>query len=92
MTRLAYLALGDSYTIGEGVDEAGRWPLQLAAGLRASGIAIADPRIIAFHHALIAASTQETGVHLMRLEAGGTWVGEWPEGDSGVSICAALPG
>ena len=23
---LAYLALGDSYTIGEGVEDAGRWP------------------------------------------------------------------
>ena len=44
---LAYLALGDSYTIGEGVDEAGRWPLQLVARLREAGIAIADPRIIA---------------------------------------------
>ena len=44
---LSYLALGDSYTIGEGVDEAGRWPLQLAQGLRDAGIAIADPRIIA---------------------------------------------
>ncbi|GHC01763.1 SGNH/GDSL hydrolase family protein [Thermomonas carbonis] len=47
MTQLTYLALGDSYTIGEGVDDAGRWPVQLAAGLRASGIAIDDPRIIA---------------------------------------------
>ena len=47
MTQLTYLALGDSYTIGEGVDDAGRWPLQLAAALRASGIAIAEPRIIA---------------------------------------------
>src|SRR5690606_13625291 len=28
---ISYLALGDSYTIGEGIDEAGRWPLQLAA-------------------------------------------------------------
>ncbi len=46
-TALSYLALGDSYTIGEGVDPAGRWPVQLAAGLRAAGIAIADPRIIA---------------------------------------------
>ena len=44
---LRYLALGDSYTIGEGVDPAGRWPVQLAAGLRDAGIAIADPRIIA---------------------------------------------
>ena len=30
MTAEAYLALGDSYTIGEGVDEDGRWPVQLA--------------------------------------------------------------
>ena len=44
---LSYLALGDSYTIGEGIDEAGRWPMQLAQGLRDGGIAIADPRIIA---------------------------------------------
>ena len=44
---LTYLALGDSYTIGEGVDAAGRWPMQLAQGLRDAGIAIADPRIIA---------------------------------------------
>ena len=47
MTALSYLALGDSYTIGEGVDEAGRWPMQLAQGLRDAGIAICDPRIIA---------------------------------------------
>jgi lysophospholipase L1-like esterase len=44
---LSYLALGDSYTIGEGVGESGRWPLQLAAALRAEGIALGDPRIIA---------------------------------------------
>jgi len=44
---LSYLALGDSYTIGEGVDAAGRWPMQLARGMRDAGIAIADPRIIA---------------------------------------------
>ena len=43
----AYLALGDSYTIGEGVEPAGRWPVQLAAALRGEGIAVADPRIIA---------------------------------------------
>lgn len=42
-----YLALGDSYTIGEGVEAAGRWPMQLAARLRDAGVAIADPRIIA---------------------------------------------
>ena len=44
---LSYLALGDSYTIGEGVEESGRWPLRLAAALRDEGIALADPRIIA---------------------------------------------
>jgi len=47
MRALSYLALGDSYTIGEGVEEAGRWPMQLAVRLREAGIAIADPRIIA---------------------------------------------
>lgn len=46
-TTLSYLALGDSYTIGEGVDEDGRWPRQLARALRADGIALADPRIVA---------------------------------------------
>ena len=45
--QLSYLALGDSYSIGEGVEESGRWPMQLAARLRREGIAIADPRIIA---------------------------------------------
>ncbi|WP_244444094.1 SGNH/GDSL hydrolase family protein [Arenimonas donghaensis] len=44
---LDYLALGDSYTIGESVPEAGRWPVQLAAALRERGITLADPRIIA---------------------------------------------
>ena len=46
-TELRYLALGDSYTIGEGVAESGRWPVQLAHALRADGIPLADPRIIA---------------------------------------------
>lgn len=44
---LSFLALGDSYTIGEGVGVDGRWPLQLAAALRGQGILLADPRIIA---------------------------------------------
>lgn len=42
-----YLALGDSYTIGEGVAESGRWPVQLAARLRADGLSVEDPRIVA---------------------------------------------
>lgn len=44
---ISYLALGDSYTIGEGVTLAGRWPNQLAHAMRNQGVAIADPRIIA---------------------------------------------
>ncbi|MGH8080909.1 MAG: SGNH/GDSL hydrolase family protein [Lysobacter sp.] len=44
---LTYLALGDSYTIGEAVPESGRWPVQLAVQLREHGIAVAAPRIIA---------------------------------------------
>jgi lysophospholipase L1-like esterase len=43
----SYLALGDSYTIGEGVAEDARWPAQLARALRETGIALADPRIVA---------------------------------------------
>jgi lysophospholipase L1-like esterase len=44
-----YLALGDSYTIGEGIDPAGRWPVQLAASLRRRGLAAAvgEPEIVA---------------------------------------------
>ena len=44
---MKYLALGDSYTIGEGVAEDGRWPVVLARALRAEGVALDDPRIIA---------------------------------------------
>lgn len=44
---LPYLALGDSYTIGEGVEPAGRWPMQLAAALRDIGVPVDDPTIIA---------------------------------------------
>jgi lysophospholipase L1-like esterase len=44
---LRYLALGDSYTIGESVPVEGRWPVQLAASLRADGIAIDEPTIVA---------------------------------------------
>lgn len=44
---LRYLALGDSYTIGESVPEEGRWPVQLAAALRERGVPLAEPHIIA---------------------------------------------
>jgi len=42
-----YLALGDSYTIGEGVAEYERWPNQLAASLRGGGRAVDDVEIVA---------------------------------------------
>ena len=42
-----YLALGDSYTIGEGVAESERWPVQLVRLLREAGLHIAEPQIIA---------------------------------------------
>ena len=45
--HLRYLALGDSYTCGEGVDADRRWPVQLAHALRDDGIDIGEPRIIA---------------------------------------------
>jgi len=44
---LTYLALGDSYTIGESVSEYERWPVQLADRLRDDKIAVAAPDIIA---------------------------------------------
>lgn len=44
---MRYLALGDSYTIGEGVADAERWPAQLVAHLRQKGLAIDDPQIVA---------------------------------------------
>ena len=43
----SYLALGDSYTIGEGVDPAARWPVQLVTALTARGVPLEAPRIIA---------------------------------------------
>lgn len=44
---LRYLALGDSYTIGESVEPEMRWPVQLATKLRSDGFKISEPRIIA---------------------------------------------
>lgn len=46
-SALPYLALGDSYTIGEGAAEADRWPVQLASLARAQGLSLASPDIIA---------------------------------------------
>jgi lysophospholipase L1-like esterase len=46
-TSLRYLALGDSYTIGESVGAEQRWPVQLAARLCEHGLPIGEPQIIA---------------------------------------------
>jgi len=45
--NIRFLALGDSYTIGEGVDSAQRWPVQLTEALRQQGLQIENPLIIA---------------------------------------------
>lgn len=41
------LSLGDSYTIGEGVPEKGRWPVQLVEKLNEKGRKFTAPKIIA---------------------------------------------
>jgi lysophospholipase L1-like esterase len=45
--ELSYLALGDSYTIGECVEESERWSVKLSNKLTARGKSFALPRIIA---------------------------------------------
>lgn len=45
--KRSYLALGDSYTIGESVDEQYRWPNQLVKYLKEDSIEIHKPQIIA---------------------------------------------
>lgn len=42
-----YLALGDSYTIGESVNNSDRFPVQLYSTLNSSGYNVSDPEIIA---------------------------------------------
>jgi lysophospholipase L1-like esterase len=44
---LRFLALGDSYTIGERVAPAQRWPIQLAQRLREQGLDLDAPTIVA---------------------------------------------
>ncbi|MCU0719264.1 MAG: SGNH/GDSL hydrolase family protein [Pirellula sp.] len=41
------LALGDSYTIGEGVEDEARWPIQMVAQLNERGVSFSPPKIIA---------------------------------------------
>lgn len=44
---LSYLALGDSYTIGQSVDQNMRWPIQLAKKLKENNIIVEPVNIIA---------------------------------------------
>ena len=44
---LTYLALGDSYTIGEGIASADRWPVRLTLALREEGLPLEFPRTLA---------------------------------------------
>ena len=44
---IRYLALGDSYTVGEGVAAGDSWPATLVHRLRRGGVVIDDPRIVA---------------------------------------------
>ncbi len=45
--QISYLALGDSYTIGEAVEQSASFPYQLAALLREKGFEIEEPKVIA---------------------------------------------
>src|SRR5688572_1307772 len=45
--KVKFLALGDSYTIGESVPVSERWPEQLIDSLRKRGLECFDPKIIA---------------------------------------------
>mgnify|MGYP001351250170 FL=1 len=48
LTSISYLALGDSYTIGEAVDSTHRWPVQLADSLRRiHHLRVDEPQIVA---------------------------------------------
>ena len=44
---LRFLALGDSYTIGQSVTVSERWPIQLVRRMRDAGVVVSDPEIIA---------------------------------------------
>ena len=45
---ISYLALGDSYTIGEAVDSTRRWPVQLTDSLRkVYNLRVDEPQIVA---------------------------------------------
>jgi lysophospholipase L1-like esterase len=64
-----YLALGDSYSIGEGVAAQERWPEQFARALNALGDPVAPPRIIA----QTGWSTDELAAAMAAAEPLGQW-------------------
>ncbi|MCU0488813.1 MAG: SGNH/GDSL hydrolase family protein [Anaerolineales bacterium] len=64
MEQLRFLALGDSYTIGESVPVDQRWPVQLADRLRDAGLMVEEPVIVA-----------RTGWTTTELQAGMTQAG-----------------
>jgi lysophospholipase L1-like esterase len=77
--NLSYLALGDSYTIGEGVPEKDRYPVQLTTKLSKGGkLIFSDPQIIAktgwtvdeLDAGINAASTKSEGYDLVTLLIG----------------------
>lgn len=45
--QYSFLALGDSYTIGESVPQEKRWPVQLVEQLNERGFKVAPPKIVA---------------------------------------------
>lgn len=69
VNAVRYLALGDSYTIGESVSEAERWPVQLAEQLRDAGLVVAEPNIIA----RTGWTTDELRAAMNAENIGGTW-------------------
>lgn len=78
-TQLSYLALGDSYTIGEGVSENDRYPVQLVNELNKSeNLNFSNPQIIAktgwtvdeLDAGINAASTKGEGYDLVTLLIG----------------------
>lgn len=77
--RVKFLALGDSYTIGERVLESERWPVQLVRRIRSEKyLACDDPRIIAttgwrtdqLKNAILSANIQPNQYNLISLLIG----------------------
>jgi lysophospholipase L1-like esterase len=70
---LRYLALGDSYTIGESVAPSERWPVILAGLLRDAGRPTADPTIVA----TTGWTTDELGAAIDHAEGAGSVAGRY---------------